>query len=163
MDNSPGCFQEEKRDRVGERSWGKEVLGLFSKMEIKSVLWTNRKDPVKRGKLMQEGERSARGTLWTGREGMESRNEARGTGNSKLGPFLGNGRRMVCRWQHLPRLPVHGVGGGAGGQVWGESHIHLKGCKRRSVTRFPSEQEGEEHSQRSLRIEDVLLTAEHEF
>lgn len=97
MDNSPECFQEEKRGRVGERSWGKEVWGFFSKMEIKSVLWTNRKDPVKRGKLMQEGERSARGTSWIGREGMESRNEARGTGNSKLGPFLGNGRRMV--WQ----------------------------------------------------------------
>lgn len=113
---------------------------------------------------MQEGERSARGTSWIGREGMESRNEARGTGNSKLGPFLGNGRRMVWQWQHLPHLPAHGVGDGAGGtSVGGESHIHLKGCKRRSVTRFPSEQEGEEHSQRSLRIEDVLLTAEHEF
>ena len=56
-----------------------------------------------------------------------------------------------------------GRGRGGGRSVGRESHMHLKGCKRRSVTRFPSEQEGEEHSQRSLRIEDILLTAEHEF
>lgn len=68
------------------------------------------------------------------------RGEGEGAGSSNKGP----GRP-------LPNLPAHGVGDLGG-------HNYLRGCRRKSVTRFPSEQTHRRNEDR-----DILLVAEHEF